>query len=1026
MVFTTHFLDEGEVLADHIVILSKGEIKSQGSSTELKNSLGGGYRVLLAKEDDMPGIDAPRSIHQDHVVYTTQDSQSAAKLIAQLETAGRSDMQLAGPTIEDVFLRVAQDDVSDDTEELDDMAKVDSAAARAGASHGQLSSGKQTSFFQQVRILMMKRLRVLPRYWAAAFLALALPIACMPPINAFMSQDFSRSVCETNSDSFNSLYWPLMFSGPNNYYEYEDYANPGQTIGYESHGISMPFGPESKLDDLREVFRTHPIATRIDYFDVGSNQFVVTRYNMTMFDRDWTSMTDYDAFQKRIHTFATLGLQGGLYMGDNSHPPVLAINAEGINGRLNSMIFNNIYTSTRSGVKIAPSREDNFMSRGTADGGWQYILYAAFIFAVYPALFSLYPAFEKVSDVRALQFSNGVRPLPLWTAYFLFDLCFVLAVSIAYTITISQQFSAFWWNPAYMFPICLFYGIAAMLVSYAISTRASSQLASFLWTLGFNGLSFFVFALAYMLPALLSDPLDIQRNMDTISYTLGLVFPIAQLFRGMGLGLNLYDIGCRDDGTPVTPGSWYGFGYPITYLLLQIILLLVLLAWLDGDLFSAAMQLIRRARRRRSSSSKSTGATGGPVSSSSSSDDERNLPSSSSGGGNTSAGVEKETARVATAQKDLLRLVHVSKTFGNGTQKAVDDVSLGLGEGEILALLGPNGAGKTTIVNMIRGELRPTEGTVHLRDVDVTKHRRLAQRAIGVCPQFDSLDLLTARQHLEFYARIKGIDDVKGNVDNVMARVGLTAHAGKLASKLSGGNKRKLSLAIALMGNPSVLILDEPSSSMDAAAKRKMWRILAEIAPGRSLLLTTHSMEEADALATRAAILSTKLLAIGTTQRLRREYSNLYHVQLVLKSAPSSSVQEIQGVEEWVRREFKGDVVFEGPSLGGQVKFMVPPLKDGAEEERVVSSASSASTAVAGEDGNGEGVKPVGPRRRGGVGGLIDVLERNRESLGLQDYSVGAPTLEKVFLSVVKDNYVEENEEKEGGFSWRRLLGRRR
>lgn len=346
-------------------------------------------------------------------------------------------------------------------------------------------------------------------------------------------------------------------------------------------------------------------------------------------------------------------------------------------------------------------------------------------------------------------------------------------------------------------------------------------------------------------------------------------------------------------------------------------------------------------------------------------------------------------------------MVNVSKSF-NGTP-AVSNVSLGLGEGEILALLGPNGAGKTTIVNLVRGELRPEQGEIYLRDVDVLRHPRLAQRAIGVCPQFDALDLLTAKQHLEFYARIKGIEDVQANVEAVMARVGLTPFAKRLGSKLSGGNKRKLSLAIALMGNPDVLILDEPSSSMDAAAKRRMWKMLEEIAPGRSLLLTTHSMEEADHLATRAAILSQKLLAIGTTQQLREQYSNLYHVQLVLASAPQSGVEEMKRVEDWVKREFV-DVTFEGASLGGQIKFMVPA---GA------GSASTSTVTATSGDKNVDGVVEKRSGKDRGVGYLIELLEKNREELGLKDYSVGAPTLEKVFLSVVKDNYVDEDEEKE-------------
>ncbi len=116
--------------------------------------------------------------------------------------------------------------------------------------------------------------------------------------------------------------------------------------------------------------------------------------------------------------------------------------------------------------------------------------------SIYPAFFALYPAFERVSKVRALQMSNGVRPIPLWTAYFVFDLCFVLIVSLAYAITISTQFSQ-WDSPWYMFPICLLHGAASILIAYIISTRAASQLSSFLWTAAVFFLSYFGLALAY-------------------------------------------------------------------------------------------------------------------------------------------------------------------------------------------------------------------------------------------------------------------------------------------------------------------------------------------------------------------------------------------------------------------------------------------------------------------------------------------------------------------------------------------------
>lgn len=510
-------------------------------------------------------------------------------------------------------------------------------------------------------------------------------------------------------------------------------------------------------------------------------------------------------------------------------------------------------------------------------------------------------------------------------------------------MTLYAQFGPLWWEPLYMLPLCILYGITGILISYIVSLKAPSQLTAFLWTIGYMVFAFFVLALAYTIPQSQSstDGAYVQRVIDIVSFTLDLVFPIGNMFRATGIGLNIFRLACRNDDMVTDPASIWGYGLPILYLCLQCLCLPFILIWADNDL--SLSTIFRRDKQQHQSL---------PAS---------DIPPTS----------EKSPPQVDTTETSaLLSLSHVTKTFPpSSSPPAVSDLSLSLARSEILALLGPNGAGKTTVVNMIRGVLTPTSGTitVNSRPISATHTANL-----GVCPQFDALDLLTVRQHLEFYARIKGVADPNHQTDILMAKVGLTPFASRLASRLSGGNRRKLSLAIALTGNPDVLVLDEPSSAMDAAAKRRMWKVLADIAPGRSLLLTTHSMEEADALATRAAIIRGKLLAVGTTATLRSRCADLYHVHLVLRSAPTTGEAEMGVVEEWVRGAF-GDVSFEGMSLGGQVKFMV-----GGKE---------------------------------GIGRLVEVLERERDRLGLADYSIGAPTLERVFLSVVREGHGGGEEE---------------
>jgi len=228
---------------------------------------------------------------------------------------------------------------------------------------------------------------------------------------------------------------------------------------------------------------------------------------------------------------------------------------------------------------------------------------------------------------------------------------------------------------------------------------------------------------------------------------------------------------------------------------------------------------------------------------------------------------------------------------------SVRGVNVGVARGECFGLLGVNGAGKTTTMRMITGDLDPCIGDVWLGGWSITNNRDKARKHLGYCPQFDALpDKLTTREVLNFYSRIRGVPrrDMKGTVDTMIKRMCLEAHQHKLTEHLSGGNKRKLSTALALLGSPEVVLLDEPSTGIDVGARRFLWDVLGDIRrDGHALVLTSHSMDECEVLCTRLTIMvAGGMRCLGSPLQLKDAYGGGYTLAIKAQQSAESSKRE--------------------------------------------------------------------------------------------------------------------------------------
>jgi len=303
---------------------------------------------------------------------------------------------------------------------------------------------------------------------------------------------------------------------------------------------------------------------------------------------------------------------------------------------------------------------------------------------------------------------------------------------------------------------------------------------------------------------------------------------------------------------------------------------------------------------------------------------------------------------------------------------AVRGVSVALQSGERFGLLGVNGAGKSTTLNILTGDISPSSGMAFIAGYPLSDDS--TKQYIGYCPQTDPLlDLLNAYETLWFYGRIRCSmpeQALSSRIHTLIDEVGLTLYANRPCGTYSGGNRRKLSLALALIGDPKVLFLDEPSTGMDPEARRSMWDVIAKLSASRSVVLTTHSMEECEALCTRIGIMTAgRLRCIGSNQHLKSKFGAEYQIEIRCSTAVllDSCMAEIKS---------------RGVLPEGTIE---DERHEGFTRLRTVTATHTNASA---------------PPVPFDLAQIFSFIEENKSRLGIVSYSVSQATLEQIFIQV--------------------------
>jgi ATP-binding cassette subfamily A (ABC1) protein 3 len=355
-----------------------------------------------------------------------------------------------------------------------------------------------------------------------------------------------------------------------------------------------------------------------------------------------------------------------------------------------------------------------------------------------------------------------------------------------------------------------------------------------------------------------------------------------------------------------------------------------------------------------------------------------------------------------TKKNDVMKIRNIIKTFDDG-KTAVNGVNLNIYKDEIFALLGHNGAGKTTLINMLCGMYDATGGSVFydgeniLGSIEMDNFRT----KLGICPQHDVLfEDLTIREHLSMFATFKGVDgdNLDREVDITIKDFQLGEMQNIIAKDLSAGQRRKLSIAISLVGGSEVIFLDEPSSGMDITSRRGLWEILKRITEKRIIILTTHYMEEASVLGNRIGIMHLgELKCLGTPLFLIERFGKFMSLRLT-KEENADNKKIIKYIQDRTK-----DVEFE--VLNEEIMFRIPKSNYSHSNKNEASTDLLLNDNSKNEKSNRD-TEPILKLSK-----FFEELDGNLKELNIKSYSASMPTLEDVFLNVAADDDTKLNKE---------------
>ncbi|XP_063925793.1 phospholipid-transporting ATPase ABCA3-like isoform X3 [Zophobas morio] len=990
MLLTTHFMDEADLLGDRIAIMAGGELQCCGSSFFLKKKYGAGYHLIM---DKSPACQADKvtQVLQKHIpnihihgnvgselTYLLAENQSSVfeemlqDLEQQSDKLGIRSYGISLTTLEEVFMKVGadlgQEENYNGTHSEDEPcekrfwqrikskfklfenveASSENQETKLTIENIVLLTGSQLIKNQFLAMLMKKTLSVI-RTYVLQFIQILMPVAFLV-VAIIVSRNSNRPgdlpSLPITLDSYDkpvTLVEELVSS------KYSQmYLNTLK--GYEVQKV------DNITSTMLRLTETIPATVRMRYI-VGAT---------------------FDSAYAGFITVITAWFNNNPY-----HSPPLALGLvlnlifKEVVGNQGSISFVNNPLPYTAESKVQQLLQGNSM-------GFQLAFNIGFSMAFVSSFYVLFYVKERVCKSKHLQFVSGVKVYIFWIMSFLCDLVTFIVTIIAVIITLVcfQEDGFRSANDLARIFLLLFYFGCSMLPmmyvsSYFFNVPSTGYTRMTLFSV-FTGVA------AFLVVQVLSTPgLDLEYVADTLHWIF-LVVPHYSLATGIrdtfttfatnkmckfvvqtcvenmpGMTENAcWSMACHNNQTEALKDyccvrqpdyfKWEtpGIGRNLTYSFLFGLILFVAIILTDYKLFSKITDKIVETYDNK-----------GP----------EEVP-------NEDTDVKEEKHMIQSTserqlQKDyILVLKDLTKYYNK--LLAVNGLCLGVKQFECFGLLGVNGAGKTTTFKMMTGDVKITYGEAWVKGYSIKSRIKDVQKLIGYCPQFDALlDDLTAKESLTMFALLRGVpmDDCKYLADKLARDFDFQRHLNKKVKELSGGNKRKLSTSISLIGDPPVIYLDEPTTGMDPATKRYLWDALCKVRDnGKCVVLTSHSMEECEALCTRLAIMvNGNFKCLGSTQHLKNKFAEGYTLTIKIKKSPDSVEPhaDTTQIEDFVARNF--------------------PKAKQREKHQELLTYYIVDTSI--------------PWSR-----MFGILEKGKKQLNIEDYSLGQSSLEQVFLTFTK------------------------